>query len=179
MLYKEDMDFHELATKRRSVRRFKSDPVEEEKLIKVLRCALAAPSAGNIQPYEIVVVRRKATRTAIAEAALGQQFLAHAPVVLIFLQDSQRSAATYGSRGTDLYATQDTAIACAYAQLAAADLGLGACWVGAFYPETVARLIAAPRHLVPVALLVLGYTDEQPKATGRRPAEDMVKRESY
>lgn len=178
VLYKGGMEFEELVTVRRSIRRFQSRPVEDETLSRLLHAALTAPSAGNTQPYEIVVVRREETRAALAHAALGQRFLAQAPVILVFLHDVPRSAAAYGSRGADLYVVQDTAIACAYAQLAATALGLGACWVGAFHPEAVARAIQAPAHLEPAVLLALGYPDERPRPPGRRPFAEVVKQES-
>jgi len=172
------MDFEELVAARRSVRRFQSRPVDDETLSRVLRATLTAPSAGNTQPYEIVVVRREETRATLAHAALGQRFLADAPAILVFLHDVPRSVAAYGSRGADLYVIQDTAIACAYAQLAATALGLGACWVGAFYPEAVARAVQAPAHLEPAVLLALGYPDEHPRPTGRRPLAEVVSQES-
>ena len=170
------MDFFELVTGRRSVRRFQQREIEKTKLDRVLRCAVAAPSAGNLQPYEIVVVQRRETREAIAA---GQPFLAQAPAVLVFLHDPGCSAATYGARGAELYVIQDTAIACAYAQLCAASIGLGSCWVGAFHSAQVARAIRAPQHLLPAALLALGYPDEQPAPTGRRSFDVIVRRESY
>jgi nitroreductase len=173
------MDFFELVASRRSVRRFQPREIEQTRLERLLGCMVAAPSAGNLQPYRVAVVQRPAVREAIARAALGQRFLAQAPVVLVFLQDPDRSAGTYGSRGAELYVVQDTAIACCYAQLAAAALGLGACWVGAFDPAAVARAVGAPAHLVPAALLALGYPDEDPAPTGRLPLQELVWREHH
>jgi len=173
------MDFHELAARRRSVRRYQGREVEQDKLDLILRTALLAPSAGNLQPYEIIVVTHHTSRMALARAALDLAFLAQAPAVLVFLQDPGRSTAHYGARGNELYATQDTAIACTHAQLAAASLDLGSCWVGAFHPDRVARLLGVPPHLLPVALLAVGYPNEQPAASPRRPVEEMIHRESY
>jgi nitroreductase len=148
--------------------------VEPEKLRQLLEAASAAPSAGNLQAYEIAVVRDPELKEAISRSALGQRALVHAPVDLVFLQDPSRSASKYGQRGTELYAVQDATIACAYAQLAATALGLASVWIGAFHPDPIRRLLEAPAHLQPVALLALGYADETPEVTGRRSLDDLV-----
>lgn len=173
------MDFFELVKKRRSVRAYKQLDVEQDKLEAILRCASAAPSAGNLQPFEIVVVQDGEMKQALAAAALGQQAVSRAPVVLVFLHHAARSVTRYSSRGRDLYTIQDTAIACTYAQLAAEALGLGSCWIGAFYPEPIGQLLKAPSGMVPAALLTVGYADETPSATPRRRLSDLVRWESF
>ncbi|MBT5710155.1 nitroreductase, partial [Candidatus Poribacteria bacterium] len=100
-------------------------------------------------------------------------------VVLVFLAHPLRSAPKYGSRGADLYSVQDATIACAYAQLAATDLGLSSCWIGAFAPEPVAEAVNAPKHLTPVAMLPLGYAAEEPGPTTRRGVRDIVTWETF
>jgi nitroreductase len=173
------MDFFKAVETRRSVRSYQRRDVEEEKLTALLRSANAAPSAGNLQAYDIVVVRDAQAKQALCDAALGQTFVAKAPVVLVFLQNPARAATVYGKRGVELYSSQDTAIACAYVQLAATSLGLATCWVGAFHPGQVSRLIKAPSEMTPVALLPVGYGDEMPQPTGRRHLEDLVHWESF
>ena len=168
------MDFFEAVETRRSIRSYQPRDVEEEKLSALLRAANAAPSAGNLQAYEIVVVRNAQAKQALCDAGLGQTFIAKAPVVLVFLQNPARAATVYGRRGVELYSSQDTAIACAYVQLAATSLGLATCWVGAFHPGQVSRLIKAPPEMIPVALLPVGYADETPHPTSRRHLEDLV-----
>jgi len=172
------MDLVEAIRARRSIRAYQERTIEEDLLTTILSCANAAPSAGNLQPFEIVVVRDKKRRLALSQAALGQSFLAQAPVVLVFLEDPARSAARYGDRGADLYCTQDAAIACAYAQLAATHLGLGTCWVGAFRTDEVRRTVGAPSSLHPTAMLCVGHAAEQPPPTGRRPLDDLVHHET-
>ncbi len=131
------MRFQEAVQGRRSIRAFEPRAIEDDKLSLILETVDAAPSAGNLQAYEVVVVKDPDTRQALSRAALGQAQVARAPVVLVFLAHPLRSAAKYGSRGADLYSVQDATIACAYAQLAATDLGLSSCWIGAFSPEPV------------------------------------------
>lgn len=169
------MDFFELITARRSIRAYTEQPVEAEQLNRILEAARRAPSAGNLQAYLILVVRSPATKAALAKAALNQDFLARAPVVLAFFANQQRAAAKYHKRGVELYAIQDATIACTYAQLAATQLGLGAVWVGAFDDDAVKRVLKAQADWRPVALLPIGYPAESPKPAPRRPMEELVK----
>jgi len=171
------MEFFETLQRRVSTRAFKSTPVEEEALWKILEAANSAPSAGNLQAYEIVVVRDPVRRRELAHAAVEQWFIAQAPVVLVFLANPQRSRWRYGRRGAELYCLQDATIACAYAQLAATAVGLGSCWVGAFDEEAVRRILAAPSQLRPIAILPIGVPDEAPEPRARRPFGDLVHEE--
>ena len=168
------MDFFELIRARRSVRAYRSEPVEEEKLRKILEAANLAPSAGNLQAYEIYLVRDRKVRLALARAALDQSFISEAPVALVFCAHPERSAIKYGRRGVRLYALQDATIACTFAMLAAAELGLATVWVGAFDDEGVRRAIGAPEAHQPVAILPIGYPTEQPAPAPRRSLEDLV-----
>ncbi len=169
------MEFMTLIEERHSVRVYGDAPVAPEKLEKILHAANRAPSAGDLQAYSIVVARTLATRQALASAAADQQFVAQAPVVLVFLAEPETSSAKYGHRGESLYALQDATIACAYAQLAAHDLGLSACWVGAFRRRDVQEAIGAADAQMPVALLPIGYAAEQPQATPRRPLTELAR----
>ena len=145
------MDFFDVISRRRSVRAYDSRPVEEEKLQSILKAANDAPSAGNFQSYEIYLVRRKTVQRALATAALGQLFIASAPLVLVFCAYPDRAAHRYGERGRRLYAVQDATIACSYAMLAASALGLATVWIGAFNDEEVRREIGGPEGQIPVA----------------------------
>jgi nitroreductase len=168
------MDFFELLRLRRSIRSYESRSVEEDKLKRILEAANRAPSAGNLQAYMILIVRDGAVRTALSRAALNQDSLVRAPVVLAFFARSNASAARYKTRGAELYSLQDATIACAYAQLAAASLGLGTVWVGAFDDKAVSRALKAPEDWRPVALLPVGYPAESGQPTPRRKLEELA-----
>lgn len=171
--------FFDVVAARRSVRAFQDRPVEPEKLNRILEAANLAPSAGDLQAYEIVVVRDPEARKRLAKAALGQWFIAEAPVNLVFLANPARSARRYGGRGAELYCIQDATIAAAYAQLAAHALGLGSVWVGAFHDDEVREVVGAGRDLKPVAIITIGYPAEKPRATPRRRIEDLVSSERF
>ncbi len=168
-------DFFETVRHRHSVRRYQGDmPVEEEKLHAILETAFAAPSAGDLQAYHIVVVREPGKRAALAEAAEGQAFLAEAPVVLVFAADPEGSARKYGERGRSLYAMQDATIAAAYAQLAAVAAGMASAWVGYFDEAAVRNVAGLEQEQVPVSLIAVGYPAEVPEETPRRRFDERV-----
>lgn len=168
------MDYFELIRRRRSIRAFARKPVEDAKLQQILEAARLAPSAGNLQAYEIYVAQRPEVRAALAAAALGQDFIRQAPVALVFCTHPRRSSVRYGDRGSRLYALQDATIACTFAMLAAAALGLGTVWVGAFRDEDVWKAIGSPRDQQPIAILPVGYPAESPAPTDRRPLKEFV-----
>ncbi len=168
------MDYFELLEKRHSIRSYTSQPVEDEKLHAILQAANRAPSAGNLQAYEIYVVTDPARLQALAWAALDQTFIAQAPAALVFCASPKRSSVRYGRRGTTLYCIQDATIACAFAHLAAAALGLGSVWVGAFDEDGVRRVIGVWEDLRPVAILPVGYSSEKPEITSRRQLSSLV-----
>ena len=161
--------------KRRSVRVFARMAVEAEKVARVLEAASSAPSAGNLQSYEIFHVTRDSDRAALARAALEQYFVLQAPEALVFCANQARAAVKYGERGARLYAVQDATIACAFAMLAAVDQGLGTVWVGSFDDAAVQQVIGRD-DLLPVAILPLGYPAEDPPPKARRPLEDLIHR---
>lgn len=168
-------DFFATVRHRHSVRRYQYDvPVEPEKLHAVLEMACAAPSAGDLQAYRIVVVRSQEEREALAEVADNQEFISEAPVCLVFCADTLRSAREFGERGQRLYATQDATIAAAYAQLAVVAAGMGSTWIGRFDEHSIANLLDLPDGVVPVAMLSVGYPAELPEPTPRRRLSEIV-----
>lgn len=172
-------DFMDVIRSRHSIRQFAPTDVSEGDLGQVLEAMSHAPSAGALQAYEVVVVREAERRRRLARAAGDQEFVAEAPVVLVFFMDPARSRAKYGRRGDDLYACQDATIAAAHAQLAAHSLGLATVWVGAFRDDAVCRAVAAPPGLRPSSLLVIGHAAGPPEPVPRRPLDDLVRRETF
>ena len=171
------LDFFKVTDRRFSVRSFQSTAVEDAKLQAILKAANSAPSAGNLQAFEIVVIRDAGRKRQVAKAALDQSFIAQAPLALVFLANPDRNRAKYGSRGAELYSVQDTTIACTYAQLAATAAGLGTCWVGAFDEGQVREIVGAPSAWRPVAILPVGVPAEAAGVRERRALGDLVHEE--
>jgi len=171
------LDFFEVMNQRFSVRSFQDSPIEEMVLQAILEAANSAPSAGNLQAFEIAVVRDAERKKQLAQASLEQLFITQAPVVVVFLSNPDRNRSEYGQRGAELYALQDATIACAYAQLAATAVELGTCWVGAFDEDSVRQIVGAPTAWRPVAILPMGVPAEAAGARERRALRDLVHEE--
>lgn len=167
-------DVMDAIKERKSIRRFKPDQVPEVTIGRLLEAARLAPSAGNLQPWLFVVVLNENLRRKLAKTA-GQPFVAEAPVCIVVCAEPERSASRYGRRGRELYCIQDTAAAIENILLAATGYGLGACWVGAFDEEEAARVLDLERNFRPVALLPIGYPQEEKKAVPRRPLDEVVR----
>jgi len=168
------MDVFEAIKGRRSIRAFRDINIPDDVVKQLIEAARWAPSAGNIQPWEFIIVRDPEIKHALAEAALGQFFIEEAPVVIVVCADENRSAQGYGVRGRTLYCIQDTAAAIQNIHLAAYSMGLGTCWVGAFREDEVKRILGIPFGIRPVAIIPVGYPAEKPRYVGRRPLESMI-----
>lgn len=168
------MEFFEVVRTRRSIRVFDGRPVEEEKIRAILEAANAAPSAGNLQAYEIYLVQDPIARGRLAGTLPRMEFFSVVPLVLVFCANPARSEVRYAERGKKLYALQDATIACTHAMLAATALGLASVWVGAFREREVSAALNLPEALTPVALLPVGYPLETVEARTRRPLNEIV-----
>lgn len=173
------MNFFEVINNRRSIRKFKKQELTQEQITQLIDAARLAPSAGNAQSWAFVVAKEQKTKQALATAAFGQRWLEEAPIVFVVCADEQRAEDSYGIRGKTLYSLQDTSAAVENILLAACALGLGGCWMGAFREEEIRKVVNAPAHMRPVALIPVGVPEESPKARPRRPASEVVFEESF
>ncbi len=173
------MDLFEAIRSRRSVRAFTKEDVSEEEVEKLIDGARWAPSAGNIQPWEFIVVRKPEIKRRLSTAALDQTFIEEAPVVIVVCANQMRSGRGYGARGIHLYCLQDTAAAIQNMLLAACALGLATCWVGAFREEEAKKALNLPGGVRPVAIIPVGHAAEKPMARLRRPLSEIIHYETY
>lgn len=173
------MDVFEAIKGRRSVREFKPDPVKEGDLKKILKAAQQAPSAGHCQPLELVIVKDQVQKKRLARAALGQTFIAEAPVAVVVCANVARTSQRYGRRGEELYCIQDTAAATQNMTLAAYALGYATCWVGAFDEGAVAEVIKAPAGVRPLAIVPIGKPAEKPSLPQHIPLSKIVHEDRF
>jgi nitroreductase len=173
------MDVFEAIKGRRSIRAFQNRDIPQEMVDRLIDAARWAPSAGNIQPWEFIIVRKPETKRKLAEAALEQTFIEEAPVVIVVCADENRSSQGYGTRGKTLYCLQDTAAATQNIHLAAYALGLGTCWVGAFREDEAKKILNIPSGVRPVAIIPVGYPAEKPQPRNRRPINQIIHYESF
>lgn len=160
------MEVADAIESRRSVRSYNDSEVSDGMLNSILHAGHMAPSAGNLQGRDFIIVKDSATRDMLCRAALNQAFIRQAPVCIVVCANFSRSATRYGKRA-ELYAVQDSAASVMNMMLMAQDLGLGTCWVGAFNEQAVSELLSIPQGVRPVALLLIGYTDESPMVPPR------------
>lgn len=166
-------EFFAFLSSRCSIRSYRDEPPDEQALAFILGCASTAPSAGNLESWDVVVVTDPGTRAELAEAALDQPHVREAPVILVVAANYIRGMSRYGDRGI-LYALCDAAIACTYMMLGAHALGLGACWTGAFDDEDVRAVLDLPAHVRPLSLLTIGPGEQVCGLSPRLPIEEHV-----
>ena len=153
--------------------------VPQEKVDRILNLASRYPSAGHTEPQEFIVVQNQRVKEALARAALGQMFVARAPLVIVVVSDTRRSARRYGERGVRLYSVIDGAFVAMLILLAVVDEGLGACFVAAFYDREVQQVLGLPQHIRPIGVIPIGYCAEGPRKFRRRSGAQIVHRDRY
>ena len=169
------MEFSDLLQTRQSTRAFLPNPVDGDSLAKILSCLNSVPSAGNLQSYEILVVRDPALKAEIGAATTAcAEPVSQAPLALVFIANAFRSGLKYGERGIGLFCIQDTTIAATYIMLAATDLGFASLWVGGFNNPKVSNLLNLGQGQWPIVIMPIGYPNEKPARRTRRSIQDVV-----
>lgn len=158
---------------RRSVRDFLDKPIPDDALDIMIEAVRWAPSAGNLQSRKFYFVLNQEIKTRLSEAALDQKFIARAPLVVVACAD-HRIVSRYGERGVNLYCIQDVSAGIQNLLLVCHDIGLGACWVGAFREGDVRSIINLGHELRPVAIIPIGYPGRVPNPPARLPKEYVV-----
>lgn len=150
------MTVEEAIKTRKSVRSYSKKAVEKEKIQEILDAARLAPSAGNRQEWRFVIVTEEEIRKKLSVAAAGQVFVSMAPCVIACCADTD----FHRMRCGQLTYPIDVAIAIDHITLRAVELGLGTCWIGAFYEDRVKEIVNIPENIKVVALLAVGYPED-------------------
>jgi len=145
------MDIFDVFSERHSIRSFTDQVITDDVLRRIYKAVNRAPSAGNLQAFDIYQVTRTEHKQALLRASYDQEFLVQELVVLVFCAVPARSAV-----------------------LAVTALGLGSVWVGAFDEEAVHKIISADPGHRPVAMLPIGYPNAEPRIRPRRALEEIV-----
>jgi len=167
------MDILKAVKERRSIRDFQKKKIPGELVDKLAEALIWAPSAGNLQARKFYFIKAERIRKMIAAAALNQNFIAEAPLVIVGCTDS-RISYKYGERGIHLYSIQDVALSIMGMMLVAHENGLGSTWVGAFREEEIFRIFDMPKYLRPVAIVPVGYPSKIPHPPARISKKDAV-----
>jgi nitroreductase len=166
------MRFLELVKSRISVRQYTSQKVEDDKIAYILECARLAPSACNFQPWHFFVIKNDNLRCQLQEC-YHRKWFAEAPVYIVACSDTSISWKR-GFDGKD-HSDIDVAIAVEHICLAAAEQGLGTCWICNFDAPKCSEILNLPEHIHPIAIIPVGYTTQSVSANpNRKTIEDIT-----
>jgi len=166
------MQVFDIIKKRRSVRFYTDEAIEEDKLKKLVEAAIWAPSAGNIHAWNIVIVQRKQDIERIKAVSPG--VLGNATALVILCADRKKAYDKGGEVGRDVLSIMDIAIAAQNICLEAIELGLGSCIIRSFNQAAVGELLDLPKNIAPELVVSLGYPRSIPNPPSRRTVEDTV-----
>jgi nitroreductase len=158
------MDFMEVLRRRRSIRKYKPDPVPDELIEQVLEAARLSPSGKNMQPYHFVVVKERETKKKIDPR------LADVPVIIVGLVDPTKGRCSI----------PDGILAFEHIILGAVNAGLGSCWKGTYlghlqeHEQEIKEALDVPEHIAVVAYTPIGYPDESPEMRDKKPLNEIV-----
>lgn len=170
------MEYSDLISARYSVRAYHPDPVEDSKLQVILEAARLAPTAANRQPFQLVVVHT-AGREEELRKIYHRSWFVQAPLVIAVCAVSSQAWVRESDRFNARFI--DAAIVADHLILAAANLGLGTCWVANFKPEAARKVLQLPEEAEPVIFTPLGYPADQPGPKTRKPLSDLVRYEHW
>lgn len=169
------MEFSELIQKRYSVRAYRPTPVEEEKLQQVLEAARLAPTAANRQSFQLIVIHT-AGREAELKRIYKADWFTQAPIVICACGIPAKNWVRKDGKN---YNDLDVGIVMDHLILAATNVGLGTCWVGAFDPDAAREVLGLPEGVEPIAFTPLGYAADSPGPKKRKPLSELVRFERW
>lgn len=173
------MEFMDTINARVSCRSYNGEQVSDEDLEKILEVMQLAPTAAHYQSYRVRVTKDADLIGKVADITGQNDRFNGATAMMIFFAVPEEAAERFKDRARDLYSVQDATLACAYAQLAAADQGIESLWVGSFDEAKVLEACGLSGEgkdglgLRPVAVSLFGYTEEKPERTSRKSLEDL------
>jgi len=167
------LDLKYAIQQRHSIRSFSNKKVPLDLIHEIIKYANLAPSAGNLQAREFIIVDDDKLKKKLSNAALNQEFIVEAPVDIVVCAHLNRIS-SYGKRGMELYCIQDSAAAIEHILLLAVDNALGACWVGAFNEIEVSKILNLPSYARPVAIIPIGYPTGEVEYTKRIDTEKLI-----
>lgn len=166
------MEVFDVIKKRRSIRFYTDEAIDEDKLKKLVEAAIWAPSAGNIHAWNIVIVQRKEDIEQLEAVSPG--VLGNPTTLMILCADKEKAYGRGGEVGRDVLSRMDIAIAAQNICLEATELGLGSCIIRSFNQNAVAELLDLPENIMPELLVSLGYPMGIPAPPPRRSAEEVI-----
>lgn len=167
------MDLKDAIKNRHSVRSFTTEIPSRDTIDEILTYAHLAPSAGNLQARDFIIIDDADIKEKLSIASYNQRFITEAPFSIVVCANIKRIA-SYGVRGTDLYCIQDASAAVEHILLLAVEYGLDTCWVGAFDEHSVSKILDLPPHIRPVAIIPIGYAKKKGTSSPRMNMESLT-----
>ena len=166
------MDLYQAIKERRSIRKYHREPIDQDKLNRVLNTAHLAPSAKSLQPWRIILVKDQKLRDGLVKATKGQKFMGTAPAAAVICVNDAECYQDHGDYMSSF--AVDGSILMDHLTLAARAEGLGTCWIGKFNEAEIKSLLDIPDGWRVVTLTPLGYPAEEGKFKGRKPLSEIV-----
>ena len=175
------MDFDEVVKRRKMIREYDLDrqQIPDDLITKLIKNAHKAPSAGHTQVQEFIMVKDASTKKKLRKAAVNQEYVENAPLLIVVCSNTSRSVSRYGSRGREFYSIIDGAFASMLILLSAVNEGIGACFVGAFEDSKVSEILELPKDVRPIGIICIGYPAEEPEKLERIDVKALVHYEKY
>jgi len=175
------MDLDEVVKRRKMIREYDSDrqQIPDKIITKLTRNAHRAPSAGHTQVQEFIIVKDASTKKKLRRAAVNQEYVERAPLLIVVCSNTSRSVGRYGSRGREFYSIIDGAFASMLILLSAVNEVIGACFVGAFEDNKVSEILEIPKDVRPIGIICIGYPAEKPEKLKRIDVKALVHYEKY
>jgi nitroreductase len=170
---------------------FEDKKINDELLNTIVRAAMPAPSTADVQPWEIIAIRSKEQKQEISGAMLdshlrshtgGEQrrhWLTEAPLILVVCLDHIRAKVRFGERGEKVFGIQDTGFAIQNLRLIALENGVKSCLLREFDVDRVAKILDLPIHVEPLVLVVMGFSQIEPKEITHLELEDYLHHEKW
>lgn len=167
---------------RRSIRKYSNKPVDDRTIENILESGRLAPSGSNTQPWHFIIIRNEQIKEQVARASHDQGWMLTAPVFIACVADIRSRMRIDEEVVLDEESPQfelkqiirDTAIAIEHIVLEATSLGLGTCWVAWFRQNEVRPILEIPKDKFLVAIVTLGYAEEEPRPRKRKDLKEMV-----
>lgn len=167
------MDLIETIQQRHSIRNFSNKEVSLDLIHEIIKLANLAPSAGNLQARDFIIVKDIDIKKKLCIAALDQEFIIQAPVNIVVCANLNRIS-PYSKRGKELYCIQDSAAAIEHILLLAVYNKLGACWISAFNEIEVSKILNLPPYIRPIAIIPIGYPHGEVDITSRINTKELI-----
>ncbi|MEM5772666.1 MAG: nitroreductase family protein [Candidatus Aenigmatarchaeota archaeon] len=173
------MNIFDAIVNRKNVIKFKKESVNDKLIGVMLYMATHAHSAGDLQEWNFIVVRDEERKNKLYKAALEHPLIKEAPVVIVVCADLEKVSLRYQKRGEVFYSVQDTAAATMLMLVTANALGLGAVWISSFDEERVKDILYLPDKLRPVAIVAVGFVEEEVERKERISFDNLTWNEVY